>query len=268
MQELIAAGIRAEVLTKLDELADQHQVTIINAIESGSRSWGFPSPDSDYDVRFVYAHQPDWYIQLNQERDVIELPVNAVLDIGGWDLRKAMTLANSGNSVIQEWMTSPLVYRENQVLAAKLREMVARTFSAKATYHHYSSMAKNMIPALDEADVKLKRFFYISRATLSALWVVREHSMPTVIFADLLRALTDDVAISEAFQRQIQDKATKTEAESGVVDPLCLAFIREAYQEVIAADLDKLPARETALGNDDLRDFLLGSPSSGGVITR
>ena len=102
MQERINTSIRAEVLGKLEELARQHQVTIISAIESGSRSWGFPSPDSDYDVRFVYAHAPEWYIQLDPERDVIELPVNAVLDIGGWDVRKAMTLANSGNSVIQE----------------------------------------------------------------------------------------------------------------------------------------------------------------------
>lgn len=120
MQELINTSIRVEVLGKLEALARQHQVTIISAIESGSRSWGFPSPDSDYDVRFVYAHAPEWYIQLDPERDVIELPVNAVLDIGGWDVRKAMTLANSGNSVIQEWLISPLVYREAKALVLVL----------------------------------------------------------------------------------------------------------------------------------------------------
>ncbi len=256
-QELIDENIRAEVLGKLDELAREHQVEIISAIESGSRSWGFPSPDSDYDVRFVYAHAPEWYIQLNPERDVIELPVNAVLDIGGWDVRKAMTLANSGNSVIQEWLISPLVYREDPARAALLRDMVARTFNATATFHHYSAMANNMIAALDAPDIKLKRFFYISRATLSALWVMREHTMPTVVFPDLLRALTDDAAVLAAFQRQIEDKATKTEAKTGAVDPLCLAFVRDAYQEIMAADMDKLPPRREALGNEDLRKFLM-----------
>jgi hypothetical protein len=123
MQELINTSIRVEVLGKLEELARQHQVTIISAIESGSRSWGFPSPDSDYDVRFVYAHAPEWYIQLDPERDVIELPVNAVLDIGGWDVRKAMTLANSGNSVIQEWLISPLVYREDPQRAVSVHAL-------------------------------------------------------------------------------------------------------------------------------------------------
>ncbi|QLQ33255.1 MAG: nucleotidyltransferase domain-containing protein [Candidatus Thiothrix singaporensis] len=252
----IDAAIEAEVQAKLGALASQHQVTIISAIESGSRSWGFPSPDSDYDVRFVYAHASEWYIQLNPERDVIELPVNAVLDIGGWDVRKAMALANSGNSVIQEWMISPLVYREDAAQAAMLREMVASTFNARASFHHYSSMAKSMVAALDAPDIKLKRFFYISRATLSALWIAREHSMPTTVFPDLLQALTDDAAVLEAFQRQIRDKATKTEAETGVVDPLCLAFVREAYREVMATDIERLAPRREALGNEDLRAFL------------
>lgn len=252
----IDAAIEAEVQTKLDELAARHQVRIISAIESGSRSWGFPSLDSDYDVRFVYAHAPEWYIQLDPERDVIELPVNAVLDIGGWDVRKAMALANSGNSVIQEWMISPLVYREDPARVGLLRERVARTFNAKATFHHYSAMANNMVAALDEPDIKLKRFFYIARATLSALWVMREHSMPTVVLPDLLQALTDDAAVLVAFQRQIEDKATKTEVETGEVDPLCLAFVQEAYLEVMAVDVEKLPPRREALGNEDLRAVL------------
>ncbi|MGB0849292.1 MAG: nucleotidyltransferase domain-containing protein, partial [Thiolinea sp.] len=160
---MIDPAIQAEIKTRLAELASHYEVKIICAIESGSRSWGFPSPDSDYDVRFVYAHPPEWYIQLSPERDVIELPVNAVLDISGWDVRKAMTLANGGNSVIQEWLISPLVYHEDELLAPALRELVARTFNAKATFHHYRAMAQNMVAALDEPDMKLKRFFYISR---------------------------------------------------------------------------------------------------------
>ncbi|WP_040839395.1 DNA polymerase beta superfamily protein [Thiothrix nivea] len=102
----------------------------------------------------------------------------------------------------------------------------------------------------------LKRFFYIARATLSALWIAREHSMPPIVFPDLLRGLTDDAAVLEAFQRQIRDKATKTEAETGVVDPLCVAFVREAYREMEGAKLEGLPPRQHALSNDDLRILL------------
>ena len=256
MQQLIDETIRADVLVKLDELAHEHKVTIISAIESGSRAWGFPSPDSDYDVRFIYAHTPEWYIQLYPERDVIELPVNAVLDIGGWDVRKAMTLANQGNSVIQEWMMSPLVYTQNTALALALRERVASTFNTRATFHHYRAMANPMITALDEPTIKLKRFFYISRATLSALWVMQKHTMPTIVFPDLLPALTDNEAVLEAFQQLIHDKATKTEAERGIINPLCLAFIRDAYQKIMAINIETLPPRHCALSNEDLRKYL------------
>lgn len=259
MQALIDESIRTDVLAKLNELAQQHQVTIINAIESGSRAWGFPSPDSDYDVRFIYAHQPEWYIQLTPERDVIELPVSAVLDIGGWDLRKAMQLANNGNTVIQEWMISPLVYQQHRDLADRLRAMVASTFNAKASFHHYASMAKSMLALLDEPNIKLKKFFYISRATLSAWWIAREQTMPTIVFSDLVHGLTDNQELIEAFQHQIQEKATKTEAEIGEIDPMCLEFIRKTYQELMAVDTNALPPRQRGLENEDLRHYLIGN---------
>lgn len=256
IQAIIDTHIRTQVQTELEALAHQHQVTIISAIESGSRSWGFPSLDSDYDVRFIYVHKPDWYIQLSPERDVIERPIDAVLDIGGWDVRKAMQLANSGNMIIQEWLISSLVYQQEPALVAVLRDVIARAFSSKAAYYHYSSMAKHMMPALDESPVKLKKFFYISRAVLSALWVIREHSMPTTVFPDLLAALTDDKGILSAFQQQIADKKTKNEAEMGEVNPVCLAFIKQSYDDVMAASMKRLPARCAKVSNENLREFL------------
>ncbi|WP_020560918.1 nucleotidyltransferase domain-containing protein [Thiofilum flexile] len=254
--KLIADSIHTEVLAQLNRLAQEQGVTIISAIESGSRAWGFPSPDSDYDVRFIYAHAPEWYIQLAPERDVIELPVNAVLDISGWDVRKAMQLANQGNSVIQEWLISPLVYQEDTARVLALRQLVASTFSAKATFHHYRAMATGMITALDEPTIKLKRFFYISRATLSALWVLQHHTMPTIVFPELLAALTDKAVMLQTFQHLIAEKAIKEEAEKTSIDPLCLTFIRDAYQTILALDINSLPAPRHSLDNTALRQYL------------
>ena len=58
------------------------------ACESGSRAWGFASPDSDYDVRFLYVHNEDWYLSFDVEkqRDVIEYPIVDEIDCGGWDI--------------------------------------------------------------------------------------------------------------------------------------------------------------------------------------
>ena len=137
----IDAAVSNEVQKHLERIEQEHDVTVIHAIESGSRAWGFPSPDSDYDVRFIYAHHGDWYLQLTEERDVIELPINDELDIAGWDLRKAFNLANKGNVVIQEWMISPIVYKQSDDYS-QLFELLSKAFNTISAYHHYRSMAK------------------------------------------------------------------------------------------------------------------------------
>ena len=53
---------RAVIAERLAAIERTYDVRLLFAIESGSRAWGFPSPDSDYDVRFVYIHRPEWYL--------------------------------------------------------------------------------------------------------------------------------------------------------------------------------------------------------------
>ena len=101
----------AIIQEKLNQLEAEYGVQILLAVESGSRAWGFASPDSDYDVRFIFWHPKDWYLSVFEQRDVIELPVDAVLDISGWDIRKALRLLWKSNAALIEWLNSPIVYR-------------------------------------------------------------------------------------------------------------------------------------------------------------
>jgi len=252
----IDSAIESDIQVHLNRIELEHDVTIIAAIESGSRTWGFPSPDSDYDVRFIYVHSKDWYIQLTPERDVIEVPINPVLDISGWDLRKAMNLANSGNSIVQEWLTSPIIYRQHDTLAPLLREKVGGVFNPKATYHHYYSMAKSKLESVQGDEVKLKSFFYFARATLSALWTLRKQSMPPIEFGVLLEGLTDDGNVIGAFDRLILAKSTLGEAEVLAVDPECYAFVMAQFLEFGEGDMETLEAKQRSLGNEDLRHVL------------
>ena len=102
--------MRKQILKKLAEIEMEHDVRIIYACESGSRAWGVPSKDSDYDVRFIYAHPRDYYLSISPLRDVIELPIDPVFDINGWDIRKALSLLRKSNIRLLEWLQSPIVY--------------------------------------------------------------------------------------------------------------------------------------------------------------
>ena len=110
-EEPIPSKIADEIGARLAAVEQEHNVTILLAIESGSRAWGFPSPASDFDVRFVYVNPLEFYLSINPGRDVIELPIDGVFDIGGWDLQKALRLLIKPNPVIMEWIRSPITYR-------------------------------------------------------------------------------------------------------------------------------------------------------------
>jgi len=125
----ILAATRSTILGSLREIERAHNVTILYACESGSRAWGFASPDSDYDVRFVYVHRPAWYLTVDPGRDVIELPITDELDINGWELRKTLRLLRKSNGTLLEWLHSPIVYQRKEPWVEELKGFA---------YAHYS----------------------------------------------------------------------------------------------------------------------------------
>ncbi len=104
--------MRKKIKEQLRRIEDAENIKILLAVESGSRAWGFASPDSDYDVRFVYIRSLEDYLRLDATRDVIELPIDDVLDINGWDLQKTLRLLHKSNPTLFEWFSSPIVYKK------------------------------------------------------------------------------------------------------------------------------------------------------------
>lgn len=123
----IDPAIRVEIQQRIAAIESEHGVRVLFACESGSRGWGFASPDSDYDVRFVYVHPLPWYLQVSPQRDVIELPISDVLDINGWELRKALGLLKKGNATLVEWLDSPVVYRADGPFLDAIRAAARQT---------------------------------------------------------------------------------------------------------------------------------------------
>lgn len=182
------SDIVSRIKNKLVEIESEKDVKLILAIESGSRAWGFASPDSDYDVRFIYARNVEDYVCLKPKRDVIEWQLDDVYDVSGWDLQKALKLMYDSNPVLHEWCNSPIVYRESD-LADTLRELAAKCFVPKKALYHYVSMARtNYSKYLDNEEVRLKKYFYGLRPILAARWVAEYKTAPPMLFTDLVSA--------------------------------------------------------------------------------
>lgn len=198
----------------MKKIERDHNVRVLYAVESGSRAWGFASRNSDFDVRFIYIHTPEWYLSIREKRDVIEIPINDDLDISGWDLRKALGLLQKNNPSLLEWLGSPIVYLEQFGLAEKMRQFVASSFSPRRCMHHYLHMAKGNFREYLKADmVRVKKYFYVLRPVLACLWIERHNTMPPTEFDRLYR----DAELSPALQNEI-DSLLQRKMAGGELD--------------------------------------------------
>lgn len=185
------------ILEELHKIEQVHNVKIIMAIESGSRAWGFASPDSDYDVRFIYVRNKEDYLKLEGIRDVIEWKLDEVLDINGWDVKKALQLIHKSNPTIFEWCASPIVYLQTPEFDV-LKSALPKYFSPKKALYHYGHMAgTNYREYLKGEEVRIKKYFYVLRPLLAAQWILDKKVAPPMLFDELVAAELDKELLPE-----------------------------------------------------------------------
>ena len=184
VQEIIPA--------KLKEIEARENIRVIHCVESGSRAWGFASPDSDYDVRFIYVRPIEYYLRLDKTRDVIEWQLDDTLDINGWDLQKALRLLHSSNPTLFEWNNSPIVYKTTPEWA-EISAIIGHFFQKKAGLYHYLSTAKKNYREYPKGDMaKPKKYFYVLRPILACRWILEKQTPPPMLFSELADACLDE----------------------------------------------------------------------------
>lgn len=212
---------------KLREIEEREQVRVLHAVESGSRAWGFASPDSDYDVRFVYVRPMEHYLGLQPKKDFIDWALDETLDINGWDLSKALQHFHKSNAVLYEWTDSPVVYHSTPEWE-QVRSLSRRYFSCRsAMYHYYGTANKNYLEYLTEDMVQYKKYFYVLRPLLACKWIEKKAGPPPVRFRDLVEeALEDDMR--PAVENLLRKKMQMAEQEKGRrVDSVNEYIVRE-----------------------------------------
>ena len=213
---MIEEKVRTEIMKRIHAAESEHGVKVLYAVESGSRAWGFESPNSDYDVRFIYAHPKDWYVsvELEEKRDVIEYEIVDEIDISGWDVRKALRLFWKSNPAFIEWLQSPIVYIELGEFAQRARELMPEIYSIEKGIYHYRSMAKTNYRSYLRSDrVPLKKYFYVLRPLLSIMWLEKFHSPAPIEFDKLHSMVSQNSTLSGRIEELLERKKKSLEKE-------------------------------------------------------
>lgn len=225
----IAPEIRREIEARLDAVEATEGVRLLMAIESGSRVWGFPSPDSDFDVRFIYVRPRDWYLSLVPGRDVIEHKIVDDIDLNGWDVRKAFGLLLKSNAVVTEWIESPIRYWPDDPFIPRLRELADDLLNPRAIAHHYGRSGKlNADRWLDGGEpVPVKKYFYALRPAL-AIRAIRLNpaSRPPMNLKALIAFSDLPAGLVEQIDALVEAKARTNERANGARLPEIDALIR------------------------------------------
>lgn len=241
-----------QVDARLSAVEVEHEVQVVWAVESGSRAWGFPSPDSDYDCRFVFVRPAERYLDPWLPRDVVETPLDAVLDVNGWDLRKALQLMVRGNATVVEWLRSPIVYRGLEPVRDRLLGLAEQVAEPELLRRHYAHLGRlqweRLGPASSDDEVRLKGLLYALRPAATLHWY-RLHAgggLPPMRLQDLLDEAPPSTAVRDAVDDLVRSKSAAREVGTGPVPPAVLSFVvAELYaDELSGSGQRRLPLAE------------------------
>jgi predicted nucleotidyltransferase len=247
--------MKDDIISALTQLESRHGCKFLFAAESGSRAWGFASPDSDYDVRAIYVNPLDWYLTTDTSpKDTIEAMLPGNLDISAWELRKALRLLAGCNLPLNEWLTSPIQYFAATNFLQEMRNLQPHFFNPIKATHHYLSLAKQAYDTLDnDGTIAIKKLFYLLRGILAAKWSSQFLAMPPVLFTEMLSANL----LSQELLAHIHDLM---ELKKNAVEKARLLFtddLRSFYEHTTQECLDKAAALNWHSAPRDTVDVML-----------
>jgi len=239
MQELIQQ--------KLQEIGRQ-ELTLLYACESGSRGWQFPSPDSDYDVRFIFVRPQDYYLTVNEISEDLQFPIADELDIYGWDLRKVLRLMAKSNTTPFEWLQSPIVYQSQPGFREELWNVSQQYFSQRSHLFHYLGVATSAMASFTEnGQIGIKKLFYILRPLLAASWCFHNNSIAPMTIGPLMQQLP--APLQAELTDLIAHKANTPEQQLVTLSQSLSNYIHSTYEDL------RSRAGETAKNEADIKSL-------------
>ena len=251
---IIMSHIENIIRKELSVIEKTKNVKILFACESGSRCWGFPSQDSNYDVRFIYARTPREYLKLQQTHDTYEWMLNDELDIIGWDITKFLLLMNKSNTATIEWLDSCTKYVWTPE-ADRIHKLSKRCFNPLIAAQAYTAMGYNyIIQRIRNKNMNATYYLYAIRALLAAKWCIQKQTPIPVPFQDLKFEMLEPELIP-IIDGIVTDKILGIEKEMTQNIPELDNWINRSKTEID----DQIPhtLNKGGVSDDELDDFFI-----------
>ncbi len=252
-QRHVECKMAERIRCELSVIEREHGVKIVLAVESGSRAWGFPSRDSDYDVRFIYLRPVEAYLTVVPRRDVIERPVDAVLDVNGWDIRKAVALMLKSNAVLQEWLSSPVRYVEIEPVSRQLKEFLDEAADTRTFEYHYDHQARRSFAEVRATGngVRVKSYCYALRASLALRWLRDRGTPPPMDLPSLMAGVDHPLELGQEIVRLVDRKACGGEHDTidriSNLDSFIRCTLQQPLNPAVGTDRHDMTTRADAL---------------------
>lgn len=243
------------IKNKIEQLKAEKGIEVLFAAESGSRAWGFESPDSDYDVRLIYTFPRTRYIQVETVLEDINLPVDEnLIDLSAWELRKAARLVSiKSNASPFEWIQSPIIYGEVEGFREEFSQVIKSYFQPSLMVYHYLGLAKGTYFKFLQGDqIQIKKYFYALRPILCALWILERNEVAPLVF-DEVRTILREETVIEAIEALLNEKERADEGHLIAADSTLQNFIVTSLEHITERVKS---ADKTAVDNTVMNQFL------------
>lgn len=230
--------MKDQIIKHIDQLEKDQGISILLAVESGSRAWGCPSPDSDYDVRIIYKRPKSEYLEIDDRQDTINYFHGELLDINGWDIKKTLKLIRKSNATPFEWAQSPIKYKEIGDFSSTIIDLSKQYFQPRRTVNHYLGIAKNSYLSNDlQGAIKLKKLFYVLRPIMAAKWIIKKNEIPPMDIPSLM-PIIDNERMVHHINDLLEIKKSANEDYTHKMDQLIIEFIDQEFKYVSTFKLE------------------------------
>jgi predicted nucleotidyltransferase len=246
--------LSADILARLRAAVVNHPYPLLFATVSGAHLYGFPSPDSDYDLRGCHILPVREVVGLDPGRETIELETKEAgfeLDLVTHDAKKFFGLLLKKNGYVLEQVYSPLVVHttpEHEEL-----KHIAKGCITKHHSHHYFGFAETQWKLFEkEQPRRVKPLLYVYRVLLTGIHLMRTGEVEANLLK--LNTVARLTHVAELIARKLAGP------EQSVLDESDLEFHQREYGRLrneveTSFQVSRLP--EVATGRDALNDLLV-----------